>query len=166
MEKYCTHCYFVSSRSLRDVLECSEIQGIFFHENVSPVVTICMLAPYVLQCHLRSAVKFRDLCSLNGGVFMKVGQHIGSLEFLFPREYTDTLKCFQYEAPHSSLEDIRYVIETDTGRKMSELFETFFEEPLGAASLAQVQFLSSLLEQEFKVGLSSYNHGHRNVERS
>lgn len=69
---------------------------------------------------------------------MKVGQHIGSLEFLFPKEYTDTLKCFQYEAPHSSLDDIKYVIETDTGYKMSELFDEFSIEPLGAASLAQV----------------------------
>lgn len=90
------------------------------------------------SCHLRSAVKLRDLCSLNGGVFMKIGQHIGSLEFLFPKEYTDTLRCFQYEAPQSPLEDIRYVIESDTGLKMSELFESFDEKPLGSASLAQV----------------------------
>ena len=69
---------------------------------------------------------------------MKVGQHIGSLEFLFPKEYTDTLRCFQYEAPESSMRDIQYVVETDTGQSMSDLFESFDEKPLGAASLAQV----------------------------
>jgi len=69
---------------------------------------------------------------------MKVGQHIGSLEFLFPKEYTETLRCFQYEAPQSSMRDIQYVVETDTGQSMTDLFESFDEEPLGAASLAQV----------------------------
>jgi len=90
------------------------------------------------QCHLRSAIRFRDLCSANGGVFMKVGQHIGSLDFLFPKEYTETLKCFQYNAPESSMSDIKYVIETDTAKPLSELFETFDEKPIGSASLAQV----------------------------
>ncbi|XP_066931298.1 aarF domain-containing protein kinase 1-like [Clytia hemisphaerica] len=90
------------------------------------------------ECHLRSAIKFRDLCSANGGVFMKVGQHIGSLEFLFPKEYTETLRIFQYEAPHSPMKDIKYVIESDTGKSMYDLFESFDEKPLGAASLAQV----------------------------
>lgn len=69
---------------------------------------------------------------------MKVAQHIGSLDFLFPKEYTDTLKCFQYEAPRSSLVNVRYVIESETGRTMSELFYEFVEEPIGSASLAQV----------------------------
>jgi len=90
------------------------------------------------DCHLRSAIRFRDLCSSNGGVFMKIGQHIGSLEFLFPREYTDTLKCFQYDAPASSMKDVRTVIETDTNMKMGDLFNQFDETPIGAASLAQV----------------------------
>lgn len=90
------------------------------------------------QCHLRCAVRFRDLCTSNGGVFMKVGQHIGSLDFLFPKEYTETLKCFQYNAPESPIEDIKYVIESDTSKSMGELFDTFDEKPVGSASLAQV----------------------------
>ena len=36
------------------------------------------------------------------------------------------------------MQDIRYVIESDTGKTMDELFEQFDEKPLGAASLAQV----------------------------
>ena len=69
---------------------------------------------------------------------MKVGQHIGSLDFLFPHEYTDTLKCFQYNAPESSLKDIVYVIESDTRQPMGELFQSFERKPVGSASLAQV----------------------------
>jgi len=36
------------------------------------------------------------------------------------------------------MKDIQYVVETDTGQSMTDLFESFDEEPLGAASLAQV----------------------------
>lgn len=90
------------------------------------------------ECHLRSAIRFRNLCSSNGGVFMKIGQHIGSLDFLFPREYTETLKCFQYNAPESPIEDIISVIESETSCSMRELFSSFDEKPIGSASLAQV----------------------------
>lgn len=72
---------------------------------------------------------------------MKVAQHIGSLDFLFPAEYTETLKCFQYEAPASSFEDVSFVIETDTKQRMEELFSSFEQKPIGSASLAQVQNL-------------------------
>ena len=75
---------------------------------------------------------------------MKIGQHIGSLEFLFPREYTDTLKCFQHEAPESSYNDVKYVIESDTHQKMEELFKSVDKKPIGAASLAQVIILNQL----------------------
>lgn len=42
--------------------------------------------------HKRSAEKLLDMCSKNGGVFIKVGQHIGALDYIVPPEYTSTLK--------------------------------------------------------------------------
>jgi len=90
------------------------------------------------ECHLRSAIRLRSLCSSNGGVFMKIGQHIGSLDFLFPKEYTETLKCFQYNAPESPIENIKYVIESDSSHSMRDIFLSFDEKPIGSASLAQV----------------------------
>jgi aarF domain-containing kinase len=39
------------------------------------------------HCHQRSADHILELCKANGGVFIKVGQHIASLQYLLPDEY-------------------------------------------------------------------------------
>ena len=44
------------------------------------------------ECHLRAAGHLLDLCCANGGVFVKVGQHIGALDYLLPEEYVNTMK--------------------------------------------------------------------------
>ena len=44
------------------------------------------------ECHLRAANHLLDLCCANGGVFVKVGQHIGALDYLLPEEYVNTMK--------------------------------------------------------------------------
>lgn len=36
------------------------------------------------KCHKRSADRILDLCRRNGGVFIKVGQHVASLQYLLP----------------------------------------------------------------------------------
>ncbi|XP_068573751.1 aarF domain-containing protein kinase 1 [Cebidichthys violaceus] len=90
------------------------------------------------KVHLRSAERLRDLCCANRGTFIKVGQHIGALDYLLPEEYTSTLKVLHSRAPQSSMEEIKQVIREDLGKELSELFVSFEEEPQGAASLAQV----------------------------
>ena len=90
------------------------------------------------QCHQRAANKLLKLCSTNGGVFIKVGQHIGALDYVAPREYCETLKVLHSHAPQSSLQDLRHVIITDLGAAPEELFAEFSKEPIGTASLAQV----------------------------
>ncbi|XP_041354030.1 aarF domain-containing protein kinase 1-like isoform X2 [Gigantopelta aegis] len=67
--------------------------------------------------HLRSALRLRDMCCANGGAFIKVGQHIGSLEYLLPMEYVNTMKVLLDKAPESKLEDLYRVIEEDLGLK-------------------------------------------------
>ena len=43
------------------------------------------------------------------------------------------------------LSDIYSVIETELGKDSRNLFETFDEEPLGSASLAQVRFVNQII---------------------
>uniref|UniRef100_UPI0037E92F1F aarF domain-containing protein kinase 1 n=1 Tax=Semicossyphus pulcher TaxID=241346 RepID=UPI0037E92F1F len=90
------------------------------------------------KVHLRSAERLRDLCCANRGTFIKVGQHLGALDYLLPEEYTSTLKVLHSRAPQSSMEEIQQVIREDLGKELSELFVSFEENPQGAASLAQV----------------------------
>ncbi|XP_067388620.1 aarF domain-containing protein kinase 1 isoform X3 [Emydura macquarii macquarii] len=90
------------------------------------------------QVHLRSAERLRDLCCANRGTFIKVGQHLGALDYLLPEEYTRTLKVLHSQAPQSSMQEIEQVIREDLGKEIKELFVSFEDTPLGAASLAQV----------------------------
>ncbi|XP_041121789.1 aarF domain-containing protein kinase 1 isoform X2 [Polyodon spathula] len=90
------------------------------------------------KVHLRSAERLRDLCCANRGTFIKVGQHLGALDYLLPGEYTSTLKILHSRAPQSSLREIEQVIREDLGKEIAQLFVSFEESPQGAASLAQV----------------------------
>ncbi|KAI1700929.1 ABC1 family domain-containing protein [Ditylenchus destructor] len=89
-------------------------------------------------CHLRSANRLLDLAKKNGGVFIKVGQHVAALQYLLPDEYTSTLAVLHSKAPESKLEDIKRVCRDSMHRELDEMFTDFKTQPCGAASLAQV----------------------------
>nr|XP_027201125.1 uncharacterized aarF domain-containing protein kinase 1-like [Dermatophagoides pteronyssinus] len=90
------------------------------------------------QCHQRAANRLLRLCSTNGGVFIKVGQHIAALDYLVPKEYVNTLKVLHSQAPRSKFSDIKKVIEKELGDKLDNIFDEFDEKAIASASLAQV----------------------------
>ncbi|XP_031638127.1 aarF domain-containing kinase-like [Contarinia nasturtii] len=90
------------------------------------------------QTHTVAAGKLLDLICINKGVYIKVGQHIGSLDYLIPPEYVRTMKVLQSNAPKNPIEDLYKVIRQDLNVNPEDLFESFDAEPLGTASLAQV----------------------------
>lgn len=90
------------------------------------------------QVHLRSAARLRDLCCQNGGAYIKVGQYVGSLDYLLPPEYVQTLKVLHNDAPKSPFFDIQHVLEEELNCRVGDVFASFEETPIGAASLAQV----------------------------
>jgi aarF domain-containing kinase len=53
---------------------------------------------------------------LNGGCFIKVGQHLGALDYLLPPEYTTTLKVLHSDAPQTPVEQLHKVIKDDLGK--------------------------------------------------
>jgi len=90
------------------------------------------------RVHQRSADRLLSMCCANGGAYIKVGQHIGALEYLLPPEYVQTFKVLHSRAPQSSLADLFRVIREEFGREPEDIFLSFEPEPLGTASLAQV----------------------------
>lgn len=70
------------------------------------------------QVHLRSAERLRKLCCANRGTFIKVGQHLGALDYLLPEEYTRTLKVLHSQAPQSTRQEIEQVIREDLGKEV------------------------------------------------
>lgn len=90
------------------------------------------------KVHKKSALKLLELCRRNKGVYIKVGQHIGTMDYLLPGEYVDTLKILHSQAPASTMEDIRQVVKEDLQINLEDVFVSFDPKPIGAASLAQV----------------------------
>lgn len=90
------------------------------------------------KCHKKSAEITLKAIESNGGVFIKLGQHIGALTYLFPEEWTSTMIPLQDRCPVSSYESLNEMFFKDTGNSIEETFSYFNPQPLGTASLAQV----------------------------
>ena len=86
----------------------------------------------------KSAKRLLNLCRENGGVYIKVGQHLANLDYIVPREYTEVLSSLFNDAPESGIENVYRVIEEDLGSTAEELFDDFDPNPIASASLAQV----------------------------
>lgn len=90
------------------------------------------------KVHKKAAENLLELCCANRGVFVKVGQHIGALEYILPHEYVETMKVLHSQAPTSSFNEIQKVLRQDLKCDPEDIFDDFSPTPLGAASLAQV----------------------------
>ena len=74
----------------------------------------------------------------NGSVFIKLGQHLSSMNYLLPVEWTETFIPLQDKCPVSSYESIEEMFIKDAGTPIADLFDEFDKVPIGSASLAQV----------------------------
>ena len=71
------------------------------------------------------------------GLFVKTGQFIGTRSDIVPVEYSRSLSRLQDRVPAHPVAEVRRTIEEQLGRPVKELFATFDDMPVGAASLAQ-----------------------------
>lgn len=88
--------------------------------------------------HQRNANRLLQLCRMNGGVYIKVGQHLANLDLLLPDEYLKSLSSLFDDAPVSSYEDVCHVVKEELGSSPEQLFDDFSIDPFASASLAQV----------------------------
>ncbi len=90
------------------------------------------------QCHKRCANRTLEAMEKNGSIFIKLGQHLSSLNYLLPNEWCDTFIPLQDKCPVSAFSAVDEMVKHDTGKTLDDYFSEFERRPIGAASLAQV----------------------------
>nr|VZI02023.1 unnamed protein product [Spirometra erinaceieuropaei] len=90
------------------------------------------------KCHQRAADMILRGCIKNGGLYIKMGQGLASLNHVLPKEYTTTLEALHDRAIARSKNEVDRIFIADFGAPPSDLFIEFDHEPFAAASLAQV----------------------------
>ncbi|KAK6123694.1 hypothetical protein DH2020_042563 [Rehmannia glutinosa] len=92
--------------------------------------------------HEVAADKIYNMCADLGGFFLKVAQIIGKPD-LAPAAWVRRLVTLCDQAPATPYSVIKVVVEQELGQSVDELFERFDFDPLGSASIAQLQLMSN-----------------------
>jgi ubiquinone biosynthesis protein len=84
------------------------------------------------------AVRLREALEELGPTFVKFGQMMSQRDDVFPPALAAELRSLQDRAGAFPGERARRIIEEDTGRELSAMFRTFDDQPIAAASMAQI----------------------------
>ncbi|HMG96847.1 MAG TPA: AarF/UbiB family protein [Gemmatimonadaceae bacterium] len=84
------------------------------------------------------AKAFRERLVELGPAYIKLGQVLSTRPDLLPGPYIKELEHLQDDVPPMDWEQVENSIEEELGARISKLFESFEQEPLGSASLGQV----------------------------
>lgn len=80
----------------------------------------------------------RETAEELGLVFLKFGQVLAMRRDLLPAAYIDELALLHDQLPAMGIGVVHATVEAELGAPLAELFSSFGETPLGAATIAQV----------------------------
>ena len=107
------------------------------------VLTVARRGPYlVMQPRDRApramAVALRHSFAHLGPAFVKLGQLIASSPGLFPDVFSQEFRRLLDRVPPEPTHKVKAIIRKELGKPVEELFASFGDEPIAAASIAQV----------------------------
>ncbi len=86
----------------------------------------------------RSSVRFRLLLESLGPTFIKLGQMLSTRPDLIPKEYAEELGSLRDDVLPIPFEKVKEIVEEELGKQIDQIFESFDESPIAAASIGQV----------------------------
>ncbi len=93
---------------------------------------------FAIRMSIPSARRIRLALEELGPSFVKLGQLMSTRADVFPPEYIEEFKKLQDRVPPISFQEVRGVIEKETGRTLPDIFSEFQEQSIAAASVGQV----------------------------
>jgi len=94
--------------------------------------------------HMQVAEEATETMGNMKGAFMKLGQIMSFAMESLPENARSMLERLQMDAPPMAFSIARDVVEQDLGKPLAQLFRSFDEEPLAAASIGQVHAARTL----------------------
>lgn len=88
--------------------------------------------------HRRVATMILNTCQKNGGLYIKFGQGIASMNHILPKEYNQVFQVLHDNAPYVEYNKIRKIILDDLEVDPDLIFREFDHKPVASASIAQV----------------------------
>jgi hypothetical protein len=92
----------------------------------------------ISQFHKKCAEEALQCILENGGIFIKIGQTIASLNHILPIEWIQTFERCQDSVKYQHYNKISKVFYNEFGKMPTEVFDEFEPVPIACASLAQV----------------------------
>ncbi|CAH1390994.1 unnamed protein product [Nezara viridula] len=90
------------------------------------------------KVHKRAAQRILDGCLKNGGLYIKLGQGLVVMDHILPPEYIENLRVLQDKCLNHEKDEIHVIFKEDFNKSLNDCFSSFNDEPIAAASLAQV----------------------------
>ncbi|MEK6922046.1 MAG: AarF/UbiB family protein [Nanoarchaeota archaeon] len=145
---------FSVKRNVEDMKRLREIASAFAMGGFSYYVKKARLRGCVsLRCQIRCffkktcecppeqhslSIHFRKVVESLGPTFIKLGQLLSLRPDVISAEYCDELRKLQDKVPPFPFAEVKKIIEEEFNKPLSALFSSFEEEPIAAASVAQV----------------------------
>src|SRR5512139_65934 len=108
------------------------------HERVRGVRTLINRLLFWRRLGAPRAVRLRQALETLGPIFVKFGQALSTRRDLLPADVADALAKLQDRVPPFPVSEAKAIIATTYGKPAEEVFERFDDQPLAAASIAQV----------------------------
>src|SRR3954453_12951153 len=110
------------------------------HERLRLLRPVVRAATFWRKLDRARGVRLREALETLGPIFVKFGQVLSTRRDLLPLDIADELAKLQDQVPPFPSEIAVLEIERSLGRPIHELFDSFEQQPVASASIAQVHF--------------------------